>query len=55
MLVLVGWIVLWVTVVGIPFGLQCIQLATWAPLPFGKQIVVQESTVSCLATVMNIR
>jgi uncharacterized membrane protein YccF (DUF307 family) len=36
---LVGGLLLCLTVVGIPFGVQCFKLAGLALLPFGKEIV----------------
>jgi len=51
---LLAGVFLCLTVVGIPFGLQCIKLANLALLPFGKQIVFKESAAGCLATVLNL-
>jgi uncharacterized membrane protein YccF (DUF307 family) len=51
---LVGGVLLCLTVIGIPFGLQCLKLATLALLPFGKEVVFTESAAGCLATVMNL-
>lgn len=51
---LVGGFLLCLTIVGIPFGLQCIKLANLALLPFGKQIVHRESATGCLTTIMNL-
>jgi uncharacterized membrane protein YccF (DUF307 family) len=51
---LLGGVLLCLTIVGIPFGLQCLKLASLALLPFGRQIVFRESAAGCLATVMNL-
>ena len=41
---LLGGLLLCLTLIGIPFGLQCFKLAGLALLPFGKDIDVTEST-----------
>jgi uncharacterized membrane protein YccF (DUF307 family) len=51
---LLGGIILCFSIVGIPFGLQCLKLAGLALLPFGRQVVFTESATGCLATVMNL-
>jgi len=51
---LLGGIFLCLTIIGIPFGLQCIKLSLLGLLPFGKEIVVKESASGCLAVVMNL-
>ncbi|MBC7919919.1 MAG: YccF domain-containing protein [Ferruginibacter sp.] len=51
---LVGGVLLCLTIIGIPFGLQCFKLAFVALLPFGKEIVDRESTSGCLSLVMNV-
>lgn len=53
-LYLLGGLVLCVTILGIPFGLQCIKLSLLALLPFGKEIIHMKSAPGCLATLMNI-
>ena len=42
------------TIVGIPFGIQCIKLSLLALLPFGREIADTESAHGCLATLMNV-
>jgi uncharacterized membrane protein YccF (DUF307 family) len=42
------------TIVGIPFGIQCIKLSLLALVPFGKEIVQSRSAAGCLATIMNV-
>ena len=49
-----GGFLLCLTIVGIPFGLQCFKLAVLALLPFGRQIVFKESGTGCLALAMNV-
>ena len=51
---LVGGFFLCLTIVGIPFGLQCFKLAHLGLVPFGKEIVHRDSATGCLALVMNI-
>lgn len=47
-------IALFVTIIGIPFGLQTIKLGILALWPFGSEIVDKESPHGCLSTIMNI-
>ncbi|MBK8090032.1 MAG: YccF domain-containing protein [Chitinophagaceae bacterium] len=49
-----GGIVLCITIVGIPFGLQCFKLAGLVLWPFGKQVVSNTSQTGCLSVVANI-
>ena len=51
---LFGGLILCLTIVGIPFGLQCMKLSFLGLVPFGKDVVVQESASGCLAIVMNV-
>lgn len=53
---LFGGLVLCLTVVGIPFGLQCFKIAGLGLLPFGKEIHPDpESAASgCLGVLMNL-
>jgi uncharacterized membrane protein YccF (DUF307 family) len=51
---LLGGILLCLTIVGIPFGVQCIKLALLALLPFGREVVAGKSHGGCLAIVMNV-
>ena len=51
---LVGGVVLCVTIVGIPFGVQCIKLSLLALTPFGKEVVHARSGAGCLSLLMNI-
>jgi uncharacterized membrane protein YccF (DUF307 family) len=51
---IVGGFVLCVTIVGIPFGLQCFKLAGLMLWPFGKRIVSTGSGMGCLSLICNI-
>jgi len=51
---LLGSIVLCITIIGIPFGVQCFKLAGLAIAPFGREIREKEPPSGCLAIVMNI-
>ena len=43
-----------ITIIGIPFGLQSLKLATVALFPFGKKVVRSETASGCLSLIMNI-
>lgn len=47
-------IVLFITIIGIPFGLQTIKLGVLAIWPFGNEVVQVEKPSGCLNTLMNI-
>lgn len=51
---LLGSIILCITIIGIPFGVQCFKLAGLAIAPFGREIREKEPPGGCLAIVMNI-
>ena len=51
---LIGGLVLCLTIVGIPWGLQCFKLAELALWPFGKKVISDSSNTGCLATLCNI-
>jgi uncharacterized membrane protein YccF (DUF307 family) len=51
---LLAGLVLCITIIGIPFGIQCIKLSFLALLPFGKEIRHEEGAIGCLSTVMNV-
>ncbi len=50
---LVG-IVMCITIVGIPFGLQLFKLGTYALSPFGHELVNGPNEPGCLSIVMNL-
>ena len=51
---LLGGILLCITIVGIPFGIQCFKLAGLALAPFGREIREKEPPSGALAVIMNI-
>lgn len=50
----VGGIVLCITIVGIPWGLQCFKMAGLVLFPFGRKIVSESSNIGCLSTFCNL-
>lgn len=51
---LVGSIILCLTIIGIPFGLQCFKLSVLGLAPFGKEIRETEPPGGAVAIIMNI-
>jgi len=51
---LISSILMMITIVGIPFGLQTIKLAGLALWPFGKEVVTHERSNGCLYIVFNV-
>lgn len=51
---LIGGFVLCLTIVGIPFGLQCFKLATFVLWPFGRMAVGTNASGGCLVLLLNI-
>ena len=51
---LFGGIVLCLTIVGIPFGLQIIKLGLFAMWPFGGEVVPENNTSGCLPLLLNV-
>jgi uncharacterized membrane protein YccF (DUF307 family) len=51
---LVSSIILCITIIGIPFGIQTLKLAQLALWPFGKEIRQRKNAVGCLSTLMNL-
>lgn len=49
-----GGIILCITVIGIPWGLQCFKLAGLVLWPFGKQVVSSNNNTGCLSVLANI-
>lgn len=49
-----GSIILMVTIVGIPFGLQTLKMASLALWPFGRDTRVQARASGCLYIFMNV-
>jgi uncharacterized membrane protein YccF (DUF307 family) len=50
----IGGFALCLTIIGIPFGLQCFKLAGLMLWPFGKSVVPANGNNGCLATLLNI-
>lgn len=42
------------TIIGIPFGLQCFKLGLFMFMPFGQKAVKAKTESGCLYTIMNI-
>jgi uncharacterized membrane protein YccF (DUF307 family) len=51
---LVSSIILIITIIGIPFGMQTLKLAALALWPFGKEVRYNGNAPGCLSTVMNL-
>jgi uncharacterized membrane protein YccF (DUF307 family) len=51
---LLGAVLLCITIIGIPFGIQCFKLAGLALAPFGRDVREKEPPSGCLAVIMNI-
>src|ERR1035437_4096343 len=51
---LVSSLLLIVTIIGIPFGLQTLKLAILALWPFGSEIRMKPGNPGCLSTIMNV-
>jgi uncharacterized membrane protein YccF (DUF307 family) len=51
---LLGGLLLCITIVGIPFGIQCFKLAGLALAPFGREIREREPPSGALSVIMNI-
>jgi len=49
-----GGLILCVTIIGIPWGLQCFKLAELVLFPFGKKVVSDSSNGGCLSLLFNI-
>ena len=47
-------LLLMITIVGIPFGVQTLKLAVVAAFPFGVEVVPNSTSGGCLSVLMNI-
>ena len=47
-------LVLFATIIGIPFGIQTIKLGILAIWPFGSEVIQSQKPSGCLSTFMNI-
>lgn len=46
--------VMCITIIGIPFGLQVMQLGLFAMWPFGGEVVSTPEATGCLSTLLNV-
>ena len=51
---ILGGLLVCLTIVGIPFGVQSMKLGVATMLPFGREIVVKEDSGGLLETVFNV-
>lgn len=51
---IIGGLVLCLTIVGIPFGIQVIKLGMFALWPFGGEVMQGQKPMGCLALLLNI-
>lgn len=51
---LFGSLVLMITIIGIPFGIQTLKLAILSLMPFGKDVVPGDRASGCLYLIMNV-
>lgn len=54
LLYLLGGIILCLTIIGIPFGIQCFKLSILGLAPFGTEIREREPPSGALAVIMNV-
>jgi len=50
----VGGFLLCLTIIGIPFGLQCFKLGVLMLWPFGQRVVSDTTDTGCLTLIMNL-
>jgi uncharacterized membrane protein YccF (DUF307 family) len=51
---MVSGLLLCLTIIGIPFGLQCFKIGLFTLLPFGRHVREVPGQTGCLSTVFNI-
>lgn len=51
---ILGGLLLCITIIGIPFGIQCFKLSLLGMAPFGKEIRETEPPGGCIAVIMNV-
>lgn len=51
---LIGGLLLCLTIIGIPFGIQAFRLAFLSLTPFGQTVTSSSNSEGCLSTLMNI-
>jgi uncharacterized membrane protein YccF (DUF307 family) len=49
-----GGLALCITIIGIPFGLQCFKIAGFVIWPFGRDVVTHDRSSGCLYILFNI-
>ena len=50
----IGGLLLCITIVGIPFGLQLMKFANYALWPFGREVVSGPNDMGCVSVAMNV-
>jgi len=50
----IAGLLLMITIVGIPFGLQALKLGVFALMPFNSKVIPSTQQGGCLATIFNI-
>ena len=50
----IGGFVLCITIIGIPWGLQCFKIAGLVLWPFGKRVISDTQNTGCLNTLCNL-
>ena len=50
----IGSLILMITIVGIPFGIQTLKMASLSLWPFGRDTVVHSRASGCLYIIMNV-
>lgn len=54
LLYLIGGVLMCLTIVGIPFGVQAFKLAGAVAAPFGTRLVEKDSATGCTSVVLNV-
>ena len=49
-----GGVVLCLSIIGIPFGIQLFKLAILSLFPFGREIITGPTSSGCLSTIFNV-
>ena len=49
-----GGCLLCITIVGIPFGIQCFKLALFSLIPFGREVIDEEKPSGVISIIMNV-
>ncbi|HEX6847012.1 MAG TPA: YccF domain-containing protein [Chitinophagaceae bacterium] len=50
----IGGLLLCLTIIGIPWGIQCFKLAGLVLWPFGKNVISESSSAGCLSVLCNM-